>query len=198
MTRIESLPLFLLNSVLFPDDVLPLRVFETRYMDMVSRCLKTQSPFGVCLLESGREVGELGVPTAVGTLAVIERCDMKEAGVLSVRVRGDARFEIVRRAHSGKLAIADVDTWLPEDAAAIPERFLGLTRLLEQILREISPGVIAPPHRLDDAGWVGMRLAHFLPVSVRLKQQWLELRDPIARLAAIRAALDSLPDTEDA
>ena len=77
---LASLPLFPLNTVLFPGGLLPLRVFEARYMDMTRECLKAEQPFGVCLIKDGKEVGTPANPEPVGTLAAscstnqTERC----------------------------------------------------------------------------------------------------------------------------
>ena len=191
MGHIPNLPLFLLQTVLFPEDQLPVRVFEARYMDMVSACLKSGRPFGVCLIRSGKEVGELAQPHAVGTLAAIERWDMPQAGVLNLLVRGERRFRIERLSRQGQIAVADVAVWEPEAPCAVPHEFSHLKRLLEQIIKEYGDGLMPLPHRFDDAAWLGMRLAQLLPVEAGAKQTWLEQRDSVERLEAIRQALET-------
>lgn len=191
MGRIPNLPLFLLQTVLFPEDQLPLRVFEARYMDMVSACLKNGHTFGICLIRSGKEVGEVAQPHGVGTLAIIERWEMPQAGVLNLLVRGERRFRIERLDRQGQVAIADVEVWEPETYCAVPAEFSHLKRLLEQIIKEYGDGLMPLPHRFDDAAWLGMRLAQLLPVEAAAKQTWLEQRDPVERLEAIRKALET-------
>ena len=85
-------PIFPLGTVLCPDGFLPLRIFETRYIDMTRRALKTREPFGVCLISEGREVGAGAIPRSIGTLAHINDCDMQQLGVLQVKARGGTRF----------------------------------------------------------------------------------------------------------
>src|SRR5687768_3480981 len=93
--RRESVPLFPLQAVLFPGSILPLRVFEARYMDMAKECLKQASPFGICLIREGAEVGAPAVPEIVGCLARIAHCDMEELGILKLRAEGLERFRII-------------------------------------------------------------------------------------------------------
>jgi len=191
----ERLPLFLLHTVLIPGAQLPLKVFEARYLDMVSECLKTGRPFGVCLIKSGREVGDAGEPHAVGTLAYIERWEMPTPGVLHILVRGAERFAFTRIYHEGQLVSADVDRWEPEPERPIPPLYEALVTFLKELL---SQGGGAPPAtRFDDAGWVGWQLAAVLPVANTVKQQWLALRDPLERLAAILEELTRLAEPGD-
>lgn len=186
MTRI---PLFLLHTVLFPGARLPLKVFEARYLDMVSDCLKHEQPFGVCLIKSGHEVGDAGEPHPVGTLARIEQWEMPTPGILQVLVRGAERFEIREHRHDNQLAIADVQLWEPEPRLEIPTRYRSLVEFLQEVLeRETLP----TDADFDDASWVGLRLAELLPVDNRQRQEWLALRDPVARLTGILAALKQL------
>lgn len=198
-TRHEALPLFLLNTVLFPEQRLPLRVFEARYLDMISACLKSQSPFGVCLIRRGAEVGEPAEHEPVGTLAHVEHWDMPQQGVLHIVARGGQRFEILdARAHN-KLTVADVELWPDEPAAPVPEAERELSDFLRRIMLEVGDDFLPEPYRFDDAGWVGMRLAQLLPVENWRKQEWLTARAPLARLASIREVLTELaqPDGKE-
>jgi hypothetical protein len=197
MERIQQLPLFLLQTVLFPEQRLPLRVFETRYMDMVSACLKNEKPFGIVLIRNGGEVGEIAEPERVGTLAYIEKWEMPQAGLLHILVRGDRRFRIEDTAHSGRLVRADISLWGHEKEQAIPPEFADMAEFVRAVIRDFDPQLIAKPHRYEDASWVGMRLAHLLPVEARLKQAWLEEQDPVARLKSIKETLDRMAVNED-
>jgi len=192
MERMQHLPLFLLQAVLFPEDRLPLRVFEARYMDMVSACLKVDKPFGVCLIQAGQEVGQPADPVTVGTLAFIKQWEMLQPGVLHILALGGARFEIERFYHEDKLACADVRLWEAEPELGVPPEFLGLTQFLQQIISDYGSRLIPQPHRFNDASWVGMRLAQLLPVANTVKQGWLEERRPRARLAAIKDILKKI------
>lgn len=189
--RKTGLPLFLLNTVLFPGGQLALKVFEARYLDMVSQCLKSGEPFGVCLLKSGSEVGEAGEPQPVGTLATIERWDMPEAGILHILVRGTRRFRVQSTQQEDQRVVADVELEEPEPALEIPNRYAGLVDFLKELhARDPQPDSGA---NYADASWVGMRVAELLPVEPVRKQQWLSERDPVTRLASI---LDTLTQLE--
>ena len=179
--------------MLFPGGRLPLRIFETRYMDMAKACLKDGAPFGVCLIRAGREVGEPAVPFDVGTLARIGTWDMPQLGVLQVVALGGQRFRIrSRTVQADGLLRAAVDL-LPDEAdAAVPESCVRCARILERVLRE-QPELFEPPHRLDSARWVGARLAELLPLDPRSKQALLELDDAVARLERINSLIAAAP-----
>jgi len=122
----ETVPIFPLQTVLFPGALLPLRIFEVRYMDMAKACLKEGSPFGICLIREGQEVGAPAVPEAVGCLARIAECDMEELGILKVTAEGLERFRIISSevSRSG-LIVGEVERHEPEgevrDAAGLAE-----------------------------------------------------------------------------
>ncbi len=188
--------LFLLHTVLFPDSRLPLQVFEARYLDMISHALKTGEPFGIALIRHGQEVGAPAAPQSVGTLAQIDNWEMLKPGVLHILVRGGGRFTIDAWDHEGRLAVAAVTPVPPEPIIALPERFAPLADFLRTLIDRYGDDLMPPPHRFDDAGWLGMRLAQLLPVSNETKQRWLELRDPLARLEDVDAALETFAGPE--
>ena len=190
-----QLPLFLLHAVLFPGQRLPLKVFEARYLDMVSDCLKHNKSFGVCLIRSGREVGEAGEPHAVGTLATIEQWEMPTPGVLHILVRGGERFRILSHAKHGELVTAEVELWEAEPVLEIPQRYAGLVDFLRQVL---ETGPRSSGEEFTNASWVGMRLGELLPVTNALRQRWLEQRDPVARLGDILTELERLASEQSA
>jgi len=182
----RTMPIFPLGVVLFPGALLPLRIFEARYMDMAKACLKESSPFGVCLIREGREVGAPAVPEDVGCAARIAHCDMEELGILKVKAEGLTRFRIVSRevAKSG-LIVGEV-----EDTAAEP-RVTDAPGLAESaiFLRKVIAGIgedrFAPPFDFEDATWVSFRLAEILPLRVDARQKLLELTDAPMRLAIL-------------
>jgi len=186
-----QLPLFLLHAVLVPGARLPLKVFEARYLDMASHCLKTGEPFGICLIKSGREVGEAGEPHRIGTLAHIEQWEMQQTGILLLQVRGGERFEIRSHEKHGELITANVDLWPPEPDLEVPARYSALVDFLEQVLegRELPD-----EPEFNNAAWVSWRLAELLPVINDIRQRWLEQRDPVMRLADIQDVLANLAE----
>lgn len=175
--------------MLFPGGRLPLRIFEQRYMGMAKACLRDGSPFGVCLIREGGEVGAPAEPVEVGTLARIADWDMPQLGVLQIVALGEGRFRILeRRVQADGLARGRVETIADDADGVVPAESARCARLLERVLQE-SPDVVGAPHRLDSASWVGMRLAELLPLPLESKQQLLEMTDARARLARLTGLL---------
>jgi Lon protease-like protein len=187
--QLTELPLFPLNTVLFPGGRLPLRIFEQRYMDMAKACLRDQSPFGVCLIREGREVGAPAIPADVGTLARIGTWDMPQLGVLHVTALGEQRFRILeRRVEPNGLARASIQMMDEEIDIAIPANCSGCVKLLEQVIQQQS-ALFEPPHRLDSAAWVSARLTELLPLPLPAKQELLELDNARTRIERLNELL---------
>jgi Lon protease-like protein len=187
------LPLFPLHTVLFPGGPLPLRIFESRYLEMVSRCLKTDCGFGVCLISSGSEVGGAAQTYPLGTVARITDWHRRHDGLLGVTAVGERRFRISSVAREpNQLAVAEVELLADEAAVELPGPYLGLAQLLGELLDKAGHHYAALPRRFADASWVGFRLAELLPVSLSLKQHLLELTDPLERLQQLRGLLEGV------
>ena len=179
--------------MLFPGGRLPLKIFETRYMDMARACLKDGSAFGVCLIREGRDVGAPALPHEVGTLATIGHWDMAQLGVLNIVARGGARFRILeRRVQADGLARASIAPLADASDAAIPAESVRCVKILERIIADHGE-LFELPHHLDSSAWVGARLAELLPLPLGLKQELLEMDDGAARLAKINALLAAPP-----
>lgn len=186
------IPIFPLNTVLFPGGLLPLRVFEARYMDMTRECLKTGKAFGVCLIREGREVGEPATPEPVGCLARIIDWDMRQLGLLHITVQGEERFRIHEtRTSTQGLVSADVEFIAAEGAAAIPGEYAACVKLLKAIAADAPQPFFSEPHQFENALWVGYRLSEVLPVPLAEKQRLLELNDSLTRLSALQRFLQS-------
>jgi hypothetical protein len=161
---------------------------------MAKTCLKDGAPFGVCLIQEGREVGEPAVPFAVGTLARIADWDMPQLGVLQVVARGEGRFRILERhTQADGLARGRVALLADDADGPVPAASARCARLLERVIRD-TPSAVAAPHRLDSASWVGMRLAELLPLPMESKQELLELTDAIVRLERLNGILSRAQD----
>lgn len=181
----NDLALFPLNTVLFPGGRLPLRLFEQRYMTMAKACLRDGSPFGVCAIREGREVGDPAVPYPVGTLARIGEWDMPQLGVLHVIAQGGERFRILeRRAQPDGLLVGRVELLSEVNDCAVTDRHRVPARILSRVIEE-QPRLIAEPHRLDSCAWVSARLIELLPLSLATKQELLELDDAAERMARL-------------
>ncbi|MGB7543849.1 MAG: LON peptidase substrate-binding domain-containing protein [Burkholderiales bacterium] len=190
MSRL-SVPIFPLNTVLFPGGLLPLRVFEARYMDMTRECLKHDKPFGVCLIQEGKEVGDPAVPEAVGCLATITEWDMQQPGVLNLKTRGGQRFRILgRETNTQGLISADIEMIPPDESVAVPEEFAVCAQLLQLVVADQGRSIFAEPHAFGDAAWVGYRLTDILPVPLIAKQKLLELTDSLGRLSVLQRFLE--------
>jgi uncharacterized protein len=186
-----ALPLFPLKTVLFPGGVLPLKVFEQRYIEMTKVCLKDDRPFGVCLLKEGDEVATPGAPPApelapIGTLARITTCDVPQLGILHLRTEGGTRFQLQSHlvADDG-LVVGQVIALAPEPALALPEAYRPLAKLLELLVDRVGRTNFAAELALGDASCVGYRLAELLPLPLPIKQSMLEINDSEIRLKVI-------------
>jgi uncharacterized protein len=185
----KEIPLFPLNTVLFPGGRLPLRIFEQRYMEMAKACLRDASPFGVCLIREGKEVGLPATPVEVGCLARIGAWDMPQLGMLHITALGEARFRIVeRRVQPDGLARASIEPLPQDNDAPIPESCSGCVKLLERVIDQ-QGGLFEPPHRLDSASWVSARLAEILPLPLPTKQELLEMTEARLRIERLNSLL---------
>jgi len=188
--RRASVPLFPLQTVLFPGALLPLRIFEVRYMDMARACLKESSPFGVCLIREGEEVGAPAVPEKVGCLARIADCDMEELGILKVRAAGLERFRIVSSEVSKQgLIVGEIERVEGEGPAPEAPGLEECAEFLRKVIPGIGEGRFAGPFDFGDATWVSFRLAEILPLRNDVKQKLLELTDATLRLAILHRFL---------
>jgi len=177
-----SIALFPLNIVLFPGGPLPLRIFETRYLDMVRSCMRGDQRFGVALIRAGGEVGPAET-FDVGTMAKIIDFHQLSDGFLGLSCVGEQRFRIVSRSRQADgLNLAQIDWVAAEPTMAVPERHARLADLLKTVLPELGEAYAGIEMHLDDAAWVGHRLAEILPIAATEKQFCLELADPIQRL----------------
>jgi hypothetical protein len=185
----QTIPLFPLGTVLFPEGPLPLRVFEPRYLDMISRCMRQDTEFGVVLILGGRDTGEVET-TDVGTLARIVDWYQGSDGILGITARGTRQFRLhgVSRQADG-LYLGEVEM-LPEiPHHPLPEEYRPLAALLESVIDDLGRLYDAIEKRYDDAAWVGCRLAEILPMPPADKQRCLELTDPVALLQFLRPML---------
>jgi hypothetical protein len=186
----SELPLFPLQTVLFPDGRLALRVFETRYLDMVARCLRGDNRFGVIAIREGAEVGA-ATTYEVGTSAEIIDWQQESGGLLGILAAGRTPFRVraARREPDG-LYVADVD-WLEALAPRpLPSAHAPLATLLERLLEPL-PLYRGVPPLLDDAVWVAGRLIELLPLELAFKQSLLETADALQRLDRLAAAFEA-------
>jgi uncharacterized protein len=204
--------LFPLSAVLFPQGVLPLRVFETRYLDMVRDCMREGTLFGVSLITDPRasEVTRTTALAEVGCLARIDAWDMQQLGVLHIRAIGQDRFRLLRsETQSDGLLLGDVQLIDPDDDAPVPSEMRPCADLLSRILEDLrgqlerrersgeaagesdvlSQLPFAEPFHMDSSAWVSNRLCEVLPVPLKAKQKLMELTDAPTRLQIVHTYL---------
>ncbi len=209
-----ELELFPLGTVLFPDGSLPLQIFEVRYLDMIGRCHKSGSPFGVVGLIEGSEVRQRGAADGrgapgeafvreafhtVGTLAVIESMSRPQPGLMSIRCRGTRRFrlhssELLRHGlWTGSAELLDADPLVP-----VPDDLqhcsTALQRLFRQLQADAADAALLPtaPHRWQDCDWVANRWCELLPLGLTERQRLMALDNPLLRLELVADRLDRL------
>ncbi|MGZ5275090.1 MAG: LON peptidase substrate-binding domain-containing protein [Caldimonas sp.] len=187
-----ELPLFPLQTVLFPDALLELKVFEARYLDLMSRCMREQRPFGVVALKSGSEARVSDEAVAlydVGTLAELIEVDSAQANILLVRCRGTRRFALgaTRQQSDGLWLGAAVE--VAADPVLPPgTSHADIVKSLAEALAALTAQGASPflePHRFDCAGWVANRWCEILPLPLDAKQRLMALADPLARLEIV-------------
>ena len=183
-----DIPLFPLSAVLFPGGLLNLRIFEQRYLDLVRDCSRNGSGFGVCLILEGREVGEPALPAAVGTLARITDFCVLPDGLLGISAEGGERFQAATtRVRDNGLVHGEVRFWTDEPVIQVPPEHGLLATILERLLDQIGGAFAkADRARLDDASWVGFRLAELLPLEQTEMQHRRQMVDPLQRLARLQ------------
>ena len=189
---IVDVPLFPLRTVLFPGGPLPLRIFESRYIDMISQCMKSDSPFGVLLIREGNEAG-LATTHEVGTLATIADWYQGSDGLLGVTAVGGSRFRLLSgRQQANGLNIGEIDVIPPEPTMTLPDEYASLRKILEGVLDDLGRLYESLERRFDDAVWVTYRLVEILPIELAEKQQFLESSDTLARLKLIDELLNTV------
>lgn len=198
ISSLHSLPLFPLNTVLFPGSVLSLQVFEVRYLDMVRKCHSADAPFGVVALQSGHEVRKAGAQAeqlyTAGVLAHITELDASQPGLMLLQCEGGQRFQIE---HSWQLPhglwMADVQLLAADPAVPVPPHLLSAAYMLFQVLMNMhgqDAAQLPTPAQMKDCSWVANRWASLLPLPVAVKQQLMTLDNPLLRLELIADVLE--------
>ena len=209
---LQSLPLFPLGSVLFPGGLLPLRIFEVRYLDMIGKCHKHGAPFGVVSLIEGSEVRKrataakdaspsqppgdgfaVEVFNTVGTLALISEFSAPHPGLMMVRCTGQQRFTITRREKlKHGLWVADVQCVPDDQAVAIPDDLKPAADALGGVIKALQARAMPsdempmlPPYQMEDCAWVANRWCELLPMPPDVKQRLMALDNPLVRLELV-------------
>ena len=208
--KLTSLPLFPLGTVLYPGGLLPLQIFEVRYLDMIGKCHKAGAPFGIVALTEGSEVrrpkdaGPSGDGFAseafgsVGTLATITEFSVPQPGLMMIRCVGTQRFEIsAREKLKHGLWIANVTRLDDDQSVPVPDDLQRTANALGKLIKSLQERKVPDDqmpllasYQLDDCGWVANRWCELLPMPVDLKQRLMELDNPLLRLELVSDILD--------
>ncbi len=184
------IPIFPLHTVLFPGGHLPLRIFEIRYTDMISQCLKSNIGFGVCLITEGKEVGGVAATHEVGTLASIHDWHMRKDGLLGITAKGEKRFHVKKQSiEDNNLMFAEVEYF--EEEASVHEVSKEHADLVSMLKEKISQRYLSSAD-FSSANWVGYRLTELLPLRLSQKQYFLQLSDPFQRLERLDDVLQHI------
>lgn len=187
-----TIPLFPLNTVLFPGGELPLKIFEARYLDMVSECLRLNKSFGICLICSGKEVGGSAECYEIGTLAKIIDWEERDDGLLEIIVEGEQRFRLLdKRERENHLAEGDVQL-IDDDYEELPVQYELLSGLLLQIAEKFELSYRSEHEKFENAAWVGYRLSEVLPLGSGERQLLLEIDNPVNRLQQLQDAIEDV------
>jgi Lon protease-like protein len=190
---VVQVPLFPLNVVLFPGGPLPLRIFESRYIDMVSERMQSEGPFGVLLIRDGQEAGGPASMHDIGTLARITDFYQGSDGLLGVTAIGEQRFRLLaaERAADG-LNVGTIELLENEPEVPLPADYEPLADILAGVLDDLGKLYDSLPRQLDRAGWVANRFIEILPIQLEEKQALLGSDDSLGRLAFVREVLNSV------
>ena len=185
-----QVPLFPLNAVLFPGGPLPLRIFEPRYLTMVSDCVRNDTTFGVLLIREGAEAGA-ATTHEIGTLARVVDWYQGSDGLLGITAVGEHRFRVVssHREPNG-LNIGNIEILPDEPAMPLPEEFCSMPHILAGVLDDLGRLYESLERHMDDSAWITSRFVEILPMDLEQKQQCLESGDPEERLRLVRKILE--------
>lgn len=188
-----TIPIFPLHTVLFPHGKLPLRIFEPRYLDMISNCFKSGNGFGVCLIRDGSEIGKAAETYETGTLSEITYFNKQADGLLGITASGKQRFHILsKRVEPNQLTIAEVELLPNEPGQAIPAQYKPAVDVLKRLLDQLGYPFIKLEKHYEDASWVSGRLAELLPIRLEQKQYFLQLDNPLQRLERLWCLMEDL------
>ena len=181
--------LFPLGTVLFPGGLLPLKIFEQRYLEMTKACLRDNLPFGVCLIREGREVGTPAAPESVGCLATIEQWDMPHTGMFHLLARGGERFRVLQTSVAANGLISAEVEMLPPAAPCPADA--DCVALVKRVMEQVGTENFPQPVTLDDGTWVAYRLTEMMALPLLQKQRLLEMKSSAEMTSELKTIIKS-------
>ena len=199
-SNLREIPIFPLGTVLFPDGVIALKIFEARYLDMIKQCLREKTEFGVLSVIKNSDLSEEDVSLSfsnIGTLAQIEDFDPIQPALYMTKSFGTQRFKLISsKQEVNGLWIGQVELLANDPLTPIPQEHQKVVKLLDEIISVIKSENLlgdAPfkkPYKVDDCGWVSNRLAELLPLSLAQKNHLLAQTNPRIRLDLITEIIE--------
>jgi uncharacterized protein len=197
-SSLQKIPLFPLGTVLFPDGVIALKIFEARYLDMIKKCLREKTEFGVVSVMKDQDDEDSSlIFSQIGTLAQIEDFDPVQPALYMTKSFGTQRFRLLNsQQESNGLWIGEVELLENDPITPIPEELQKVAHLLNEIISVIqsedllSESVFKKPFKIDDCGWVSNRLAELLPISLAQKNHLLAQTNPRIRLDLVTEIIE--------
>lgn len=169
-----------------PGGLMPLRIFERRYIDMIRSCFREESGFGICLVKEGAEVGAAAITYPYGTLTNIVDWDQDDSGLLLIVAQGQQKFRIIdTHVDNSELLHGNIELLPAEASQPVPDEYGFLQEAMQQILEQVEGNIDYPDPQLNDALWLGSRFVELLPLSAELRHDLLSLDQPLERLAAL-------------
>ncbi len=196
----RKIPLFPLETVLFPDGVIALKIFEARYLDMIKQCLREKTEFGVISIIQDQDDSHDNLTprfSSIGTLALIEDFDPIQPALYMTKSFGTQRFKLLSSSQEanglwvGEIILLEKDPLIP-----IPKEHQRVAKLLDEIIAVIqsenllSDAPFKKPYMTEDCGWVSNRLAELLPISLAQKNHLLAQTNPRIRLDLISEIIE--------
>jgi Lon protease-like protein len=197
-----TIPLFPLKSVLFPNGRLPMQIFEQRYIDLVSRSLRQDKGFGICLLKDGDEVVQAGKRQQVhrvGTYARIVDWDKLPNGLLGITVEGSQKFTVHEcwsdnsQLLMAKVVFSDTDR-VGEPLIPVDDSHEALITLAQQLASHPAIESLNLQLEFENLREIAWRLSELIPLSLETKQELLELNDTQERVNRIEALIASMAE----
>ena len=191
-TGVRGMPIFPLNLVLFPGSSIQLKIFEQRYQDMTKACLRDETPFGVCRIRAGREVGAPAEHESIGCSARISHWEMPHPGLYQLNCVGESVFRLADSHIEDNGLIRGVVEWMTDGSGTVDAQTFNTCRnALQRFADHAGKHFVTGPPAFDDPAWVSYKLAEILPVDLQTKQDLLEQRNTALRVSRIATLLQS-------
>lgn len=185
----QMMRMFPLGSVLFPHTIIPLHIFEARYVQMIEECIAREEPFGVVLIERGFEVGGGDARFSTGTAARIIESVTLDDGRMAIAIVGTERILVERWCDDDPYPRAEAAPFPDQSALPSKEALDETERLLRRLLgllAELGTDVGSVDFEISvDPTTAAYQLCSLAPIGQLDAQHLLEAASPEARIALL-------------